>query len=186
MDTFISRYQTLIMNFELEKAISILERTPIILYQYLNGLPLEWTNENEGPDTWSPYDIIGHLIHGEKTDWLVRTKIILSQIPDQSFEPFDRFAQFEKSKGKTLNQLIEEFIDLRSNNLQALKAMNITDDQLSLKGKHPELGTVTLSQTLAAWVVHDLGHISQISRVMAKQYKSEVGPWTEYLTIVHN
>ncbi|SNY99956.1 DinB family protein [Flagellimonas pacifica] len=174
------------MNFELNKAISVLERTPSTLISLLNDLPKEWTQENEGDSTWSPFDVVGHLIHGEKTDWMVRTEIILGDSPNKEFEPFDRFAQFENSKGKTLKVLLEQFKELRAENLKTLRVKNISAADYSRKGIHPEFGAITLSQLLSAWVVHDLGHIAQISRVMAKQYKEEVGPWPKYLTILNS
>ncbi len=173
------------MNFEINKAIPVLERTPLVLRSLLQGLPEEWIYENEGKDTWSPFDVIGHLIHGEKTDWMVRSEIILGDGPDKVFEPFDRFAQFEDSKGKTLEVLLTEFETLRNGNLELLKSKQLSSEDLNLEGIHPELGTVTLAQLLSAWVVHDLGHITQISRVMAKQYKNEVGPWPKYMTILN-
>ncbi|WP_299214263.1 DinB family protein [uncultured Aquimarina sp.] len=173
------------MKFELDKAILILERTPILLKGFLKELPSEWIYKNEGGKTWSPFDVMGHLIHGEKTDWIVRTEIILSDVPDKTFEPFDRFAQFENSKGKTLSALLIEFETLRNSNLMLLKSKNLSSGDLNRKGMHPELGEVKLSQLLAAWVVHDLGHIAQIVRVIAKQYKDEVGPWPQYLTILN-
>lgn len=172
------------MTFELEKSILILERTPEVLQTLLENLPEEWTAKNEGEDTWSPYDIIGHLIHGEQTDWVVRTEIILAQ-KSQAFTPFDRFAQFENSKGKTLSQLLLEFKQLRIENLKKLKSLNIKDSDLALKGTHPELGEVSLKNLLATWTAHDLSHISQITRVMAKLYKEEVGIWTRYMKIMH-
>lgn len=173
------------MKFELNKALPLLKRTPSVLRSLLNDLPEEWIHENEGKDTWTPFDVIGHLIHGEKTDWMVRSEIILGDGPDKVFEPFDRFAQFEDSKGKTLEELLTEFETLRNENLELLKSKQLSSDDLNLKGIHPELGVVTLAQLLSAWVVHDLGHIAQISRVMAKQYKNEVGPWPKYLTILN-
>lgn len=172
------------MEFDLNKAISILERTPIILHVFLKDLPNEWVFENEGENTWSPYDVVGHLIHGEKTDWIIRSKIILGNRVNKEFEPFDRFAQFENSHGKSLIHLLKEFESLRKENLNQLDLLNISKDDLELQGVHPELGTVTLKQLLSTWVTHDLGHLAQISRVMAKQYKSEVGPWLQYITIL--
>ena len=174
------------MKYSLDTATEILERTPIILSQWLGGLSPAWTSPNEGPETWSPYDIIGHLIHGEKTDWIPRLKIILSDKEDKTFVPFDRFAQFEESQGKTLEQLLEEFSTLRKENLVYLRSLNLTDQQLEMTGMHPELGPVTLSELLASWVVHDLNHISQISRVMAHQYKNEVGVWQAYMGILNS
>ncbi|HMB64905.1 MAG TPA: DinB family protein [Eudoraea sp.] len=173
------------MNFELNKALLILERTPSVFRSLLQDLPPGWIHENEGEHTWSPFDVIGHLIHGEKTDWMVRTAIILGNDPGKTFEPFDRFAQFENSRGKGLEALLTEFDTLRQENLRRLRSLQLSGEDLQREGMHPELGPVTLSQLLAAWVVHDLGHIAQVSRVMAKQYKSEVGPWTQYLTILN-
>lgn len=172
------------MKFDLSKSTLILERTPTVLNSLLSDLPDHWILPNEGEETWSPYDVIGHLVHGEKTDWISRAKIILSEGTDKSFKPFDRFAQFEESKGKSINQLLDDFNVLRKNNLTELKSLNITEQQLQLEGRHPEFGVVTLRQLLSTWVAHDLGHIAQISRVMAKQYVDEVGPWKAYLGIL--
>ncbi len=159
------------MKFDLEKSVEILERTPKVLSVMLSGLSDEWIENNEGPETWSPYDIIGRFIQGEKKDWIPRAKIILSEESNKEFVPFDRFAQFEASKGKTLLQLLEEFQVLRAVNIDELGALKITEDQLKLEEIHPAFGKVTLEQLLSTWVVHDLNHISQISRVMAHQYK---------------
>lgn len=172
------------MEFNLNKSIEILSRTPFVIETLLDGLHDDWIKNNEGPDTWSPYDIVGHLIHGEKTDWMIRTNIILSKHSDKTFAPFDRFAQFENSKGKSLKQLLNEFKQLREENLALLTVKKITNDDLTKKGTHPALGEATLSQLLATWVAHDLGHIAQITRVMAKQYKVAVGPWKQYLPIM--
>ena len=172
------------MNFKIDKTIEILERTPDILIVMLQGISPEWTTNNEGGETWSVYDIIGHLIHGEKTDWMPRIEIIISDKPAKTFEIFDRFAQFKESKDKSLIQLLDEFKSLRRINLDKLFAMELADKQMEEKGIHPSFGEVRLSQLLAAWVVHDLNHISQISRVIAKQYTEEVGPWIEYLRIL--
>lgn len=172
------------MEFSLSKSIEMLERTPDILFQYLQNLHPDWTSNNEGEGTWSAYDVIGHLIHGDKTDWVDRAEIILSNRNEKRFEAFDRFAQFENSKGKTLPQLLTEFKTIRKANIERLRNWNITDEDLKKTGIHPSFGTVTLAQLLATWVVHDLDHISQISRVMAKQYKDEVGPWIAYLKIL--
>ena len=172
------------MNFTLEKSMDILERTPDVLNTMLQNVSPEWTSNNEGGQTWSVYDIIGHLIHGERTDWIPRVEIILSEKHDKKFEPFERLAQFEGSKGKTLAQLLDEFKTLRKKNIECLCLKKLTEKNLEEKGTHPTFGEVTLSQLLSTWVVHDLNHISQISRVMAKQYKAEVGPWIEYLRIL--
>jgi len=174
------------MKLELEEAISILEKTPVILKTYLKGLPENWTKNNEGENTWSPFDIVGHLIIGEKTDWVVRAEIILADSMDKNFKPFDMVAQFSYSEGKSLDQLLDTFEILRIENIIKLRAMAITDKQLLLTGIHPEFGEVSLKELLSTWVVHDLGHIGQISRVMAKQYKSEVGPWIKYLGVLKN
>lgn len=173
------------MEFNIIEAVSLLERTPKVLREYLSGLSEEWTHSNEGKDTWSAYDIVGHLIHGEKTDWMVRTFSILGSDQNKKFEPFDRFAQFHSSKGQSLNQLLDEFEKLREQNLNELKKLKLSDSDLAKQGVHPELGSVSLKELLATWVTHDLGHISQISRVMAKRYKEEVGPWIAYISILN-
>jgi hypothetical protein len=172
------------MNFTLEKSIEILERTPHVLNALLKDISSDWSSKNEGGDTWSPYDIVGHLIHGEKTDWIPRMKIILSAQPDRNFVPFDRFAQFEESNDKSLTTLLDEFAALRSQNIAYLKSQKDIIENLNSTGVHPVFGDVTLRQLLSTWVVHDLNHISQISRVMANQYKAEVGPWIAYLKIL--
>ncbi len=173
------------MKFDLNKSIEILERTPIILDSILSDLSNSWITSNEGENTWSPYDVLGHLIFGEKTDWMVRIKIILSQSKYKMFEPFDRFAQLKERQDKTTTELIAEFKNLRKNNLKELKSLNISNKDFELKGIHPEFGEVTLEQLIATWVVHDLGHIAQISRVMAKQYETNVGPWKAYLGVLN-
>jgi hypothetical protein len=170
------------MNFKLKEGIAILERTPQLLKDWLSGLPHNFVNNNEGPDTWSPYDVVGHLIQGEKDDWITRSQIILSG-SKTPFHPFDRFAQFEHSKGKPLDELLDEFIELRKKSLDDLHALNIQESDLAKTGIHPGLGEVTLRQLLSTWVAHDLGHIVQISRTMARQYTNEVGPWTKYLSV---
>jgi hypothetical protein len=171
------------MQFDIQMAIPILERTPQVIEALLYGLPDEWILRNEGPDTWSPYDVVGHLIHGEKTDWIQRMNIILGE-GDKHFHPFDRTAMFAESQGKSLNQLLDEFKVLRKDNLQQLQAIPFTDELLNRTGIHPKFGTVTLRQLLATWVVHDLTHINQISRVMGKQYEEAVGPWVEFLGVL--
>lgn len=172
------------MKFDLEKTISVLERTPSVLKVLLKDLPTDWICKDEGPNTWSPFDVVGHLIHGENTDWMVRTNLILNKGPEVTFEPYDRFAQFENSKGKSLDELLSEFEELRMRNLKSLQSKNLSHSDFNRTGIHPELGVVTLAELLSAWVVHDLGHLAQVSRVMAKQYIEEVGPWTKYLTIL--
>jgi len=173
------------MNFEISKTIEILERTPPAIEALLNGLSGEWTSNSEGNGTWSPYDVLGHLIHGEKTDWIPRVRIILSEQSDKRFTPFERFAHFDESKNKSLRQLLDEFKWRRTENLSFLRRLNLSESDLLKTGIHPEFGVVTLKQHLSAWVVHDLAHIAQIARVMAKQYKDEVGPWIEYLSILN-
>jgi hypothetical protein len=172
------------MNFDLTTGIAVLERTPPTLRAMLGGLPRTWTDATEGPDTWSPYDIMGHLIHGERTDWIPRATLILAQGTERRFAPFDRFAQFQESQGKTLAELLDEFEHLRAGNLATLTGWHLTDAQLALVGEHPELGPVTMRQLLATWVAHDLGHVAQVARVMARQYREAVGPWRVYLPIL--
>ena len=173
------------MKFDIDKSIDILNRTPYVLEAMLEDLSSEWLHNNEGGDSWSPYTILGHLIHGEKTDWIPRARVILSGEDNKPFIPFDRFAQLEKDQDVPIAELLLEFRDLRSKNIEELKAMNLNEDKLSMTGVHPELGEVQLKELISTWTVHDLGHISQISRVMASQYSSEVGPWSQYLTILH-
>lgn len=172
------------MDFDLTAGIAILERTPHTLRALLAGLPPAWTDATEGPETWSPYVIVGHLIHGERTDWIPRARLILAQGPQRRFTPFDRFAQRRESQGKSLAQLLDEFARLRAESLTALAGWRLTDAQLALEGEHPELGPVTLRQLLATWVAHDLGHVAQTARVMAKQYREAVGPWRAYLPVM--
>ena len=170
--------------FKLDQAKEVLRRTPGTLNALLSDLPNEWVLSNEGPDTWSPYDVIGHLIEGEETDWIPRARLIIEFGETKPFEPFNRFAMFEKSEGKSLGELLARFEQLRGESLRQLDEMNLTPKLLQKQGTHPVLGVVTLSQLLSAWVVHDLGHIRQIVRAMAKQYREAIGPWTAYLTIV--
>lgn len=171
--------------FDLKNAVAVLERTPASLTALLDGLPEAWIKATEGEGTWSPYDVIGHLIHGERTDWIPRARHI--QAGDtRPFESFDRTAQFKESQGKSLGELLEIFANLRRENVPALVGMNLTEADLERKGLHPELGEVTLSQLLATWVVHDLDHVAQIARTMAKAYGEATGPWTAYLSILRD
>jgi uncharacterized damage-inducible protein DinB len=172
------------MELDLDQGIAVLERTPRVLQSMLATLPSAWTDATEGPDTWSPYVIVGHLIHGERTDWIPRAQIILAEGANRRFTPFDRFAQFRESEGKSLAELLDEFAELRADSLATLAQWRLTESQLALEGEHPAFGTVTLRQLLATWVAHDLGHIAQIARVMAKQYRETVGPWRAYLPIL--
>jgi len=174
------------MEFDLEQAVAVLSRTPATLKAMLEALPRNWVETNEGAETWSPFDVIGHLIHGERTDWIQRAQIILEHGEARPFDPFDRFAQFEESKGKTLEELLDEFAALREQNLVTLGKLKIGATELGKTGQHPALGRVTLKELLATWVTHDLDHIAQIARTMAKQYASEVGPWQAYITILHD
>ena len=171
-------------EFNLDTTIQVLKNTPDVLYDLLQSLPESLTHSNEGEKTWSPFDVIGHLIHGERTDWIPRLNIILFE-DDKHFVPFDRFAQFEKSKGQTLLHLLFEFKVIRQNNLEYLTSLNLSEADWDKEGIHPEFGAVTLKQLLSTWVTHDLGHIAQISRVMAKQYKADVGPWSQYISILN-
>ncbi|QJR36948.1 DinB family protein [Gemmatimonas groenlandica] len=172
------------MDFDLTHGSAILARTPTTLHAWLDGLDTAWTSVNEGPDTWSAYDIVGHLLHGEKTDWIPRAQLILAQGDDRRFSPFDRFAQFEASQGRSLAELLRAFTTQREASLATLCSWQLSDSQLALRGEHPAFGEVTLRQLLATWVAHDLGHLAQIARVMAKQYRAAVGPWREYLPIL--
>ncbi|MGE0128372.1 MAG: DinB family protein [Blastocatellales bacterium] len=174
------------MEFNLDEAMAVLSRTPATLKAMLNGLPRNWLENNEGPETWSPYDVIGHLVHGERTDWIPRAKIVLEHGEARPFDPFDRLAQFEESKGKTLGDLLDEFAALREQNLTTLREMKISAADFEKTGQHPAFGKVTLKELLATWVAHDLDHIAQIARTMAKQYVAEVGPWQAYITIIHD
>jgi hypothetical protein len=169
----------------LQQTMSLLARTPDALNALLRDLPAAWTLRNEGENTWSAFDVVGHLIHGERTDWMPRARMILQFGESQAFEPFDRWAQTRESRGQSLAQLLDEFTQLRSANLSALRALNLRPVDLELRGRHPALGVVTLSQLLATWAAHDLTHLHQISRVMAHQVRDAVGPWSEYLGVLH-
>jgi uncharacterized damage-inducible protein DinB len=165
-------------------AYDVLERTPRVLPTLLAELPEELERGDEGEDTWSPYDVVGHLIHGERTDWISRLRTILDHGESREFEPFDRFAQFEESRGKSMDELLAEFAVRRAENLSFLRALDLQPEDLERTGRHPDLGIVTLGELLATWVVHDLGHIAQIGRVMAKQLGDEVGSWRAYLPVL--
>lgn len=172
------------MDFDLTAGTAVLERTPHTLRAMLAGLPSTWTDATEGPETWSPYDIVGHLVHGERANWIPRSRVILDQGPERRFPPFDRSAHFRESRGRSLADLLDEFARLRAENLTTLAGWNLTDDQLALQGEHPQFGPVTLRQQLATWVAHDLSHLAQAARVMAKQYREAVGPWRAFLPIM--
>jgi len=173
------------MEHNLEQTILLLSRTPEALNGLLRDLPESWTMGNEGENSWSAFDIVGHLIFGERTDWMPRAKMILQFQESKTFEPFDRLGQVRESQGKSLGQLLDEFAGLRAENLRELRALNLQPTSLALRGRHPSLGVVTLSQLLATWAVHDLTHLHQISRVMAHQYRHAVGPWSQYLGVLH-
>lgn len=171
------------MEFDLNHGLAVLERTPEALRALLAGLPDVWTRQNEGPETWSPREVIGHLIEGERTDWIPRARIVLAQGPSTAFEPFDRMAhQRARSAKAPFEELIETFARLRAENLATLRGWQLTLAQLELTGIHPEFGSVTLKQHLSTWVAHDLGHLVQITRTMARQYRDAVGPWRAYLS----
>lgn len=172
------------MRYSIKKSVEILERTPAVLQSLLAGISDDWIMNNEGPDTFSPYDVVGHLIHGEKTDWTARIKVILQHGSSKTFERWDRFAQYEDSKGKTLQELLDAFAAIRKENIAWFKSLNLTETDFERKGMHPVLGEVTLRNLLSTWVVHDLTHLAQITRVMAKQYKEEMGPWPEFFRIL--
>ena len=172
------------MEFDLDQGAAVLESTPRTLRAMLAALPSEWTGATEGPERWSPYVIVGHLIHGERTDWIPRAQLILAQGANRRFTPYDRFAQFRESQGRALSELLDEFDRLRADNLTTLAGWGLSEAELALEGEHPEFGVVTLRQLLATWVAHDLGHIAQTARVMAKQYREAVGPWRAYLPIL--
>jgi hypothetical protein len=172
------------MEFSIPDAMEVLERTPGCLRAMLGGLGEGWIQSNYGENTFSPFDVVGHLIHGERTDWMVRARIILESGPSRPFDPFDRYAMHEAGRGQSIGRLLDTFETLRTANLRDLKAMNLGPDELSRCGTHPALGRVTLAQLLATWVVHDLGHLHQIAKCMAHQYRDHVGPWRAYLSIL--
>lgn len=173
------------MSFDLPETLDILERTPTVVGALLRGISGSWHAVNEGPDTWSAFDVVGHLIHGEETDWIPRARIILEHGESRPFERFDRFAQFNRSEGWSLDDLLDRFSELRRGNLEIVRSWRLTEAQLALPGRHPELGPVSLQQLLATWAVHDLNHIAQIARVMAKRYTEDVGPWRVYLSVLN-
>jgi uncharacterized damage-inducible protein DinB len=172
------------MNFSISDALPMLRSTPAVLRAWLSELPESWTTATEGPGTWSAYDIVGHLIHGERTDWIPRTELLLTHGESRPFTPFDRFAQFTNSQGKSLHELLNTFAEVRGESLKRLESLRLTAADLDRRGTHPELGRVNLGQLLATWVAHDLNHLAQIARVMGWQYTEAVGPWLEYLPLL--
>ena len=177
-------YTRAAMDFDLDRARQVLRRTPAVLDALLRGVDEAWARGTEGPETFSPFDVVGHLIDGEETDWMPRARIILARGPGPVFEPYDRFRHRARNAGRTLTSLLDELAKLRAANLAELEGWKLGEAQLGLPGRHPSLGPVTLRMLLAAWVVHDLEHVAQAARVMAKQYKDEVGPWVPYLPVL--
>jgi hypothetical protein len=173
------------MNFDLDLAVSVLSRTPATLDAWLRDQPEEWTHRNEGPDTWSPFDVVGHLVQGERADWIPRARILLEHGEAQPFKHFDREAMFRAARGKTINQVLDEFAEARARSLRDLAALELTSADLARTGRHPSLGTVTLEHLLSTWTVHDLGHVRQIARTMAKQWREAIGPWSAFLPVVN-
>lgn len=171
-------------KFDLEQSLAVLARTPAMLDRWLRDLPLAWTSCNEGHDTFSAFDVVGHLISGERTDWIPRLERILVDGERRAFDPFDRFAQKEASQGKRLEQLLDEFARLRGANLTRIRVLELDAEKLELRGRHPDFGAVSARQLISTWVVHDLGHVAQIARVMSKRYSAEVGPWKAYLPVL--
>jgi hypothetical protein len=172
------------MQLKLPEATQILRQTPATLTAMVGGIPEPWLKATEGGGTWSCYDVVGHLIHGELTDWIPRMRIILAHGEGRAFEPFDRFAQFREDQSRPIKSLLDQFAFMRAENVAILQALNLCGEDLSRRGTHPELGAVTLGQLLSAWVVHDMSHIAQIARVTAKQYCLEVGPWQAYMSVL--
>lgn len=172
------------MELDLAEALDILRRTPAVLDTLLRGTSPSWHAGTEGPDTWSPADVVGHLIHADETDWMPRARMILEQGEDRAFEPFDRFGQLTRFAGWSLDRLLDRFAEVREASLETVRSWRLTGAHLALPGRHPELGPVTLRQLMATWAVHDLSHLAQIARVMARQYKEEVGVWQAYLSIL--
>ena len=172
------------MRFDLDRSVDVLRRTPGAVRALLEGIDDGWSRATEGPGTFSPFDVVGHLIDGEETDWMGRARIILARGPNPAFAPYDRFRHRERNTHRSLSSLLDEFEDRRSANLDVLRSWQLTEADLDLPGVHPTFGAVTLRQLLATWVVHDLGHIAQIARVMAKQYREDIGPWAAFLPVV--
>ena len=172
------------MEFRLDEALPVLRRTPAVLRSLLGELPAPWIDATEGPGTWSPFDVVGHLIHGERTDWIPRVELMLRHGDTVEFATFDREAMFAASRGRSLGELLDTFGRLRAESLERLIALNLTEADLARPGRHPQLGAVTLGQHLSTWVAHDLSHLGQVVRVMARRYAEAVGPWKAYLSIL--
>jgi DinB family protein len=169
---------------DLQNTIALIARTPATLNALLRDLPETWTLRNEGEDTWSAFDVVAHLVHGERTDWMPRVRMVLQSGDTRTFEPFDMQGHVGEGQGKSLSELLDEFARLRSENLAELRALNLRPQDLELRGRHPEFGTVTLSELLATWPAHDVTHLHQISRILAHQYRENVGPWSEYMGVM--
>ena len=170
--------------FDLDQAVILLKRTPSVIRALLEPIPQDLVHQNEGPDTFSPFDVVGHLIDGEETDWVVRARIILESGEQRPFEPYDRFRHYERNRRKSIHELLDEFERLRAHNLEVIRSWELEPPDFLRRGRHPEFGSVTLGQLLSSWVVHDHGHIVQVARVIAKQYARQVGPWQAYLTVL--
>lgn len=173
------------MSFVLQDAMALLARTPKVLDICLRDLPESWTMRNEGDKTWNAYDVVGHLCHGERTDWIPRVRRILDHGESVPFERFDRFAQERESQGKSLGQLLDDFQELRAESLRQLSALKLTEADMARKGMHPILGGVTLGMLLASWPVHDMTHVHQVSRILGHQYREDVGPWTKFMGVLN-
>jgi DinB superfamily len=172
------------MTHDLDETIALISRTPATLNTLLRDLPEIWTRRNEGGNTWTPVDVVGHLISGERTDWMPRVRIILEHGSTRTFDPFDMQGHVREVEGKTLEQLLDEFARLRSDNLNTLRAMKLGPAELARPGRHPSLGDVTLSELLATWAAHDLTHLHQLTRILAHQYRDLVGPWSQYMGVM--
>ena len=172
------------MSFDLDRSIEVLQRTPDVLRALLDGVSDFWARSNYGEGTFSPFDVVGHLIEAERTNWIPRMRVILTHGDPRPFPPFDRYGMYHTSQGKSMPDLLEDFAALRAASLDEIQRLKLTPETLDIRGTHPKLGPVTLRQLLAAWVVHDLGHLHQVAKAMAFQYRDEVGPWREYLTIL--
>ena len=172
------------MQFNLDDTIAHLRRTPMVLEHLLASMPEAWTHGNYGPQTFSPFDVVGHLIHGERTDWMPRVRLILDHGEEHAFEPFDRYAHYEASRGKSVTDLLEIFASVRAENVASLESLQLNETDFQRRGTHPAFGSVTLAQLLATWVVHDLHHVAQICKAMSYQYREAVGPWRAYLGII--
>jgi DinB superfamily len=173
------------MEHDLSNTVALLTRTPAVLDALLRHLPDAWTHNHEGENTWSAFEVVGHLIHAERVDWMPRLRLILGSWEAREFEPFDRMGHVREVQGKSLGDLLDEFARVRADNLVGLRGLELSEDDLDRRGLHPALGSVTLSQLLATWAVHDLTHVHQISRIMAHQYRETVGPWSQYLGVLH-